>query len=374
MLDTIKLTLDKNSFEILDLNAFQRHKVHGGTGYFTFIQNGTKNGGYVPRLRLGVHYNCSKRYEWTLTIELSLPKLMFGNNFDELADGDFSLVHQKLHQALLNMSIRVPTEVLKNAPVSAVHYSKNIPLTDGTTPHYLISKIKEANTKISLDTNQTDYRNEGCSYKMHTNSYEVAFYDKIKDLETAQKSPKRALEMDSGEQLELFKSLQKRQKFEVLRFEVRLNTRQKIKHLFKSIDVQLDPTFKNVFSSVLSQKVLIHYLDDVTLLRLPLLDYKAENPKSLLAGLIISNPNLGLKRIIQVYGLKQILDAISPRELRPMFGRYSNRSWYRLIADTKNINLPPTIDPLEVIREHLVTYQPMKLVQYQQARNAMTTL
>ena len=60
---------------------------------------------------------------------------------------------------------------------------------------------------MSLDVNQTDYRNEGHSYKWHCNSYEVVFYDKIKDLEKAKQSEKRAIEKDNAIQLHLFPEL-----------------------------------------------------------------------------------------------------------------------------------------------------------------------
>ena len=68
---------------------------------------------------------------------------------------------------------------------------------------------------------------------------------------------------------------------------------------------------------------------------------------------------------MQVYGLKQVFEAVSPRELRGMFSSYNQRSWYRLIAETKKINLPPTVSPLGVIREHLNRFEPLKLVDFQ---------
>ena len=86
-----------------------------------------------------------------------------------------------------------------------------------------------------MDVNQTDYRNEGHSYKWHCNSYEVVFYDKIKDLEKAKQSEKRAIEKDSALQLNLFPRFARRKKFEILRMEVRLNKRQKIKQLLQSL-------------------------------------------------------------------------------------------------------------------------------------------
>ena len=375
MLDTIKLTLGKNMFLITDVSLFQKEKMNASRGYFKLIQNPTKSelksGHYKPRLTLTKRFNYSKRFEPTLSIELSLPKLLFGNNFDELNSTDFNSVIQLLQSRLKEMGVRIFTTLLENAPVSSIHYSKNIPLTDGSTPHYIISKIKEANIKLSLDVNQTDYRNDGHSYKWHANSYEVTFYDKIKDLEMARKSGKRAIEKYNGLQLNLFEALKERKRLEVIRMEVRLNKRQKIKQLFKTLNIELEPTFVNLFNSDISQQVLLHYLDEIESKRLPLFDYKSANAKSLLADLIINNPKLGIKKTIQLFGLKQIFDNMSPRELRAMFGKYSQRSWYRLIAEAKTINLPSTKNPLEIIRKNLDSFKPLKLNDFQEIKDIL---
>lgn len=378
MLDTIVLTLNNGMYYINDPDMFEpsarlilgNSSSLGGRGYIPAKQNPTKNelksGIYKPRLTLTNRYNYTKRIrEATLKIELSLPKLLYGNNFDELTQDDFQPVTEKLQQVLKTMGVSVFTKVLENAPVSAIHYSKNIPLTDGLTPHYIIGKIKEANIKLSLDVNQTDYRNEGYSYKWHSNSYEVAFYDKIKDLETSAKSEKRALEKDNVIQLNLFETFQERQRFEVLRMEVRLNKRQKIAQLFNKLGITSELTFKNIFNATVSQNVLLNYIDEIENNRLALFDYKPANAKALLAELIVQNPDLKLKRIVQIFGLKHIFDTINPRELRTMFGNKSQRSWYRLIAEAKAIKLPATQSPIKVIREHLNTFEPLKLVDFQ---------
>lgn len=147
--------------------------------------------------------------------------------------------------------------------------------------------------------------------------------------------------------------------------EVRLNKRQKIGQLFKTLGITSEITYKNIFNTSVSQKVLLHYLDEIESKRLPLFDYKPTNSKALLAELIVQNPELKLKRIVQTYGLKQIFDSVNPRELRTMFGNKSQRSWYRLIAEAKAIKLPPTQSPLKVVREHLNTFVPLKLVDFQ---------
>ena len=367
MIDTMKLTLDKNMFWIKDIDRFQKERQSATRGYFTLVQNPTKSelksGIYKPRLTITKRFNVSGRFEQTLSIELSLPKLLYGNNFDELQDSDLSLIVDKLREVLKEMGVRVFKTILKSAPISTVHYSKNVPLTNGLTPHFLIGKIKEANIPLSLDINQTDYRNDGHSYKWHSNSYEVAFYDKIKDLEMAVKSDKRAIEKDNSPQLHLFQELRMRKK-EVLRMEVRLNNRQKMKQLFNNLKLQNEFTLEGLFKTEIAKCILLHYLDELENQRPKMLDYISKNPKSLLAEIIVSNPNLGTLKTIQAFGLKLALDALTPRELRAMFGKYHKRSWYRLFAEAKTVQLPSIKNPFEVMRKNLIDFVPLKLVDY----------
>lgn len=376
MLDTIVLTLSKGMFYINEPDRFEpsarsildEKSSLGGRGYFSAKQNPTrqelKNGYYKPRLTLTNRYNHTGRREPSLKIELSIPKLLFGNNFDELTESDFATGVAMLQSRLKEMGVMIFTKILENAPVSAIHYSKNIPLTDGTTPHYLIGKIKQANISLALDVNQTDYRNDGHSYKWHSNSYEVAFYDKLKDLEMANKSEKRAIENDNAIQLNLFETFKERKLLEVMRMEVRLNKRQKIGQLFRTLGIKTELTLINLFNQTIAQQVLLHYLNELESKRLPLFDYKPTNPNSLLADLVINNQNIGIRKTLQLFGLKQAFDNTTPRELRNMFSKYGQRSWYRLIAEAKAIKLPVTKSSLEVVREHLTLFEPLKLVDF----------
>lgn len=377
MIDTIVLILKQGMFTIMEPDRFEPSARWlnddsislGGRGYTPSKQNPTptelKNGIYKPRLTLTKRMNRSRNYEITLKIEFSLPKLIYGNNFDELKDKDFELIIEKLRSILKDMGVMVFTVKLEEALVSAVHYSKNIPLTDGSTPYQYIKKIAEANIKLSLDVNQTDFRNDGHSLKWHANSYEVTFYDKLKDLKAAKISEKRAIERDNVIQLNLFDTLQERTPFEVLRMEVRLGTRQKIRQIIKSIGLDIEPTFKSLFRSQISQRILLCYLHEMESRRPALLDYQNNKPKELLADLIINNPTLGPKRTLQLFGLKQAMELVGMREIRVLFNKYTDRSWYRLIADANKIKLPVAKDIFGIIRTHLTEFKPLKLVDFQ---------
>ncbi len=368
MIDTIVFTLTKDKFNIIHPDKFQPSatlllSTHSHT--IQAKQNPTRKellkGECKPRLTLQKRINAQGLFDLMLKVELSLPKLLFGNNVDELCYKDFPAIIKKLGAVLQEMGIGTTAEALENAPLSSVHYAKNIPLTDGSTPYHFINKIKEANIKISLDTNQTDYRNDGHSYKWHCNSYEVVFYDKLLDLEKAKKSSKRSIDKDSAMNHSPFPFLEKKKKFEILRMEVRLNKRQKIKQLFKTLGIKSDLTLKKLFKPAIAKKVLLHYLDELESKRPSLLDYKSDNETALLADLVFYNPELSPTKILQLFGLKQALNSMSPRELRMLFAKYNQRAWYKLMADANKVKLPNSHQPLEIIRQQLIIFKQFKI-------------
>lgn len=369
MIDTVKLTLAKGMFVITDKTLFQRGITNVGRGYFTLVQNPTKaellRGIYKPRLTITNRFNTTGRSEETLSIELSLPKLMYKNNFEELQDVDFDLVVDSLQVILKKMGVLVFRDVLIKSPVSAIHYSKNIILTDGITPHYLISKIQEANTSLALGIDQTSYRDGGYSYKWHTNTYEVAFYDKLKDLEQAKISEKRVIEKDNSIQLGLFDNLNKSKFFEVLRIEIRLNKRQMTKSLFTKLGICSDLTLQQLFSCEISKKVLQHYMSEIRLKRPKIIDYHFKDIKSLLTDIIVSNPKMTPARAFQLLGIKLVLDTIPNRELRALLGKKNNHYWYRLYSEMKKVNLPIKTDAFSVINDALTKFEAVKSIDFQ---------
>jgi hypothetical protein len=370
MIDTIVLTLGSNMYHITEPDRFNPSArwVKNPSLMNCNIrskQNTTKKelqrGVYKPHLTLSNCNTANGLRDIILRIELSFPKLLFGNNFQELRYKDFQLIIKNLVAKLETMGVVVNEDVLANAPVAAIHYSKNIVLKDGSTPFHYIQKIKESNITLSLDTNHTNYRNDGLSYKWHCNSYEIVFYDKIKELEKTKQRSKRTIEKDGILQLKLLDKLTRRKKFEILRMEVRLNKRQKIKQLFTKLKIKSDLTFHSLFKPAISKKVLLHYLDELESKRPILLDYKAKNDAALFVALCLNNPNISARKILQMFGLKKILEFITPRELKVLFAHFNSRSLQRIMTAANQIKLPKANNPLCSIREKIVEFKPCKL-------------
>ena len=81
---------------------------------------------------------------------------------------------------------------------------------------------------------------------------------------------------------------------------------QRSKHYFNPL--ASDYTFGSLFKQRIAKKILLHYLDELESKRPALLNYRPRSDKDLLATLIINNPDLGPKKIFQLYGLKRALE------------------------------------------------------------------
>ena len=264
MIDTIVLSLDRG-YSITRYDAFSPcardlyeypYRSWGKEGYLKSIQNPPKQDTqYKPRLTI-VKRRVLGSYP-TLKIELSLPKLLYGNNFVELENSNFSLILDFLQARLKDMGVSVSLESLSNSRILAVHYSKNFIIEQGFTCAMVLREIHKSQINAKLDDCVTKFRNEGHSLTFHSNSYEVVFYDKVKDIEQAKISPKRAIDRDGlGLFQDNFSYLR-----QVLRMEVRLNKPQKIRSILEKTGCSRNLIFKELFSSDISKKVLAYYWD-----------------------------------------------------------------------------------------------------------------
>ena len=187
MIDTIVLYANKSQFRILEPEKF---KILGGGQKEVImdmlcinritLRKELRMGIYKPRLSLTKRYVGKEGIQDLLKIEMSLPKLLFGNNFQELSDTDYQEIKSTLFTKLLEMGVQILS--IDDLEVSAIHYSKNIILTDYSTPYEYLQEIKKVDYTKALDMTKTDYSNEGYSFRLRCNSYEVIFYDKLKDL------------------------------------------------------------------------------------------------------------------------------------------------------------------------------------------------
>lgn len=342
MIDTVCLLIPLNQCIFLDKDnkEIPDWDMHSKTdNYQKFVRNPSKkdkaSGMYFPRITL-----FKRRFErfQNVKIEFSAPKLLYNNNLEELTDDDFEKVVDALLDRLKHMGVRIFRHHVVNAKVSAMHFSKNIQLTEGYTSSHIISEIGKIDLRKSFDFARARFVNDGQSLCAHTAAHELVIYDKIADLN---KGKKRAVDRDQTPyQSSLFEELKSTNRLvEVLRIEIRLCKRDKINSLLKLLDVEGKLTFKQLFSSKISQKVLGYYWERIVGAKKNGLFTLPVSSKDLLRELFKCRPDLKPNRALYLIGLSTLAkDGNGLRELRTILtGKSNDRTWYRIIADHREL-------------------------------------
>ncbi len=382
MLDTVVLTLDQREFQVLEPDRFSPSArgivappflALGARGVFTCVQNPTKTdfaeGRYGPRLTL-TRRKVREGFALTLRIEFSAPKLIFGNNFDELRSRDLEAVLAALLRSLKGAGIRTTEDVLRAARVSAIHYSKNMLLTDFTSCSMVMGELTRLDLDTRLDLARTDYRNDGHAIRYHANSYEIVFYDKLKDLEKARFSEKRAIEKDSAVQFDILESRSRFPKgIEVLRLEIRLGTRTKIRDVLKRAGADVEPTFAALFDISIAKGVLGYFWSQIEAALPPADAGIKERPEDILARVAAAASGEARPgKLLQLLGGMVLLDSVGIRGLRALMLRHGTpRSWQRLKRDLKALPSAPaaSFDALRQVDEALGCFKSLSLATFQ---------
>lgn len=150
----------------------------------------------------------------------------------------------------------------------------------------------------------------------------------------------------------------------MLRMEVRLNKKQKLIQILKKIGINEQPTFKLLFNKNTAQMVLIHYLEEIEAGYPSLLAYTANDPKSFLTDFMLQNPQAGLRKALQMLGLRLFLINNSIREFREVTKRHDKTNWYRLQAELRNYTYPQQENPFELLRKSIDDFKPLKMADF----------
>lgn len=370
MIDTVCLLIPKDKITMLDMtgHGVPLWNLYSKTEqYDKYIKNPSKkdldSGLYFPRLtgyrRKGFIKDANIR------IEFSAPKLIFLNNLDELEERDFPRVLETLHNRLKTMGIVIPQKVLQTASVSSVHFSKNIQLEDGYTANHLISEMNKVNLRKSFDFARSRYINDGQSLYAHTTSHQLVIYDKVADLG---KDKKRAIDKaQTPYQFNLFTELKKEtEMIEIIRFEVRLNLKQKMNAVIEKLGYAKNPTFRDIFNTNMSRKVLTNYWMTLMKERNLGLFSISLSLKDILRTVYLADRKIKPNRAIYLIGLFMLgKDTNGMRELRNIVSRKSHeRTWYRIAKDMQKASELITKNKLRdwvtQIDKKLEDYKPFK--------------
>ena len=369
MIDTIKIVMPFSQRPHWVEKARLMQSLDTNTGVFKAVANPSsaykKLGVYQPRLTYverptGLY---SKQYE--LAIELSLPKLMFGNNFTELTETDFPGVVQELSDRLRKTyNVWLIPSLLENAKVGKIDYSKNIIFTDQTPVSTIVSNMRMANISKVYDVQNTDFKNGGHVYHIHTNSLDIAMYDKVADLKQEKVSPKRSREKDGYTQMSLLDELEQQKRVTVARFEIWLNGVKKIRAELAAIGSTSDITFKEMFKTDISRKILLRHWNNV-FDRIPKALLDTETPEQLLLNITKANPDVKAREALAIMGMQLLAAKHEERYVRNLIeGLFTPAQYRRLLQKSREPPSPTQLKTMIQVTNTLTALKPVRIDDY----------
>jgi len=367
MLDTVILQIPINYSAIIDHSQFTpstRGILDNPASFYKYTNNPKKadreSGIYKPRLTIIKRGN--RIY---LKAEFSVPKLLFGNNLDELEESDFEETVSKLRKIIEQKGVRLWTHEIEKAEVLRFDPSKNIPLSKGYTSSFAIRELSKINLNQKLDLERVGFRNDGEALQFYSNRHSLVFYDKINDLT---KPPKRAIDKDqTKKQLDLFEYIKKEKiNLEVLRIEVRLSYKAKMMEVLERVGFTDSPLFKNIFKRDLCQKIVKLYWEEFFGKNLFLFSVN-NNPQIILQKILMRYPKTNIRTAVMLVGLNLLCkDEEGIRGFRSIAKNYKPKfNWVMLNNYLKKfedeIFTKPTHGFIKDIRESLDNFEAFRL-------------
>lgn len=333
MIDTIKLVIPfsecpkwLNNFEVIEKrkegfikavnNPTSIEKSQGVyRPRFTFIRrlNG-KNGGIVHEL----------------TIEVSLPKLLFGNNFEEVTEKDFDEIADKIVVSMSNVGIPIDKKQIIEASVRRVDFGKNIILPKYASIASTIEDIKSTDISKVYNSRDTIFENGGIGFQIHCNTMDISFYDKNSDLRRSLISEKRSIEDDNYIQKHL--TLLENNRRATLRFEVRFGNKRRINSELRAIGVKVDDELKfaDIFRRDIARSILIAHWNKITS-KIPKAKKICTDSHLKRYEEIIKNEGVTPQGSLAIFGLLLLSEAENADTIRGVIEkRFGRSAWYRL--------------------------------------------
>lgn len=176
---------------------------------------------YYPKVSLYEHTRTGKRRIY-LKVECSVSKLLKGENFFSLLANVKEKFASVMAETLRVMGVETTEESILSAPANKLHIAHNMLIP--VSVQIVLDDLYRTSQRADMDIQKTDYRNGGSILHFHYDSYELAFYDKVADMERLQYCPKRAVCYDKYPEIPVYKQYLEDKLFNVLRMELRMNT------------------------------------------------------------------------------------------------------------------------------------------------------
>lgn len=341
MLDTVILMAKEEEYRIAKPDLFNPNAEnlykYGFVGK-SFMNNFKTKDKYYPRLTITPRIK-KKGFgpKNDLKIEFSVCKLVYGNNLKELSIFDENFVYQFLYQRVLEMGVELKVSPAK-FQVCGFDTAKNIFLSKDYFSFQIIQELNKCNLDRRLDLDNKEYREgSGTTLQFYSKAHSLVIYDKLADLN---KPNKRAIDKDRNDlQKDLFEELQD-QKQEIIRFEIRLRNKQKMKQVLTNLGCKIETVyFEDLFDELLWKRLLSYYWQNLIVDKNRFLFSKVNRTDLLLDKLLLKNPKIKTSEFFRLIGINTVAKEKGLAKIRKIYEkRLGGKNWSRFCKDFEILN------------------------------------
>ena len=209
-----------------------------------------------------------------------------------------------------------------------------------------------------------DYKNGGHGVQFRAETHALTFYDKTRDVE---KTQSKSYSQDQKiQQASLFGFMERKDKLDIFRMEVRLCDKQKIKSVMTRLGFPPEPTFADIFKKEVCQKILQDYFQTFIEPSMFVFDL-ASDPQSAYKRIRRAKKNIRMKDAIYLAWLWEHSKSEGVRPLRRLLQptKQELRNWQRISLDLKYLNTLTTASRtpsfIKDIKEALQKFEPYRL-------------
>lgn len=317
------------------------------TAHLNTSKSDKKIGVYHPSFTYYQNPDYIKGPKYCINLEVSLPKLLKGNNFVELNDDSLDEIVSRLIIELDRIGVSITKRQVMESEIVKIDFAKNIIFNDYTSPSTLIKYFESADISKVYTPQRTNYRGGGRVGHFQNNSEDIVLYDKISDLQSGIKSDSHAQENDNYIQKGLLGTLRSRPGLMVARFEVRLNGKRKIRLTLQQAGLgSTSLTIKDLFKIEVARAILL-YKWRLIVDNIPASILLTPSP-DLLFSEIIKESTINLRGAIDAFFMAQMLSSSDNRHVRNMIeDRFGKHAWNKL----KDSRSPPAIGLIKSLSE-----------------------
>ena len=338
--DTIKVILPTGYFEICPTNTLRRW---AGISTATASREDKLIGLYRPRVKLN---------HWTgnLTIEFSVPKLLFGNNLQMVCATDLPIVLEVLQSHLQDYGIETTTDALASAKLHRADEAFNIYLPKSISVTSVLDTLNRCLTSGHKNQFRIQYENGGTSLRIGNASSDLLLYDKLQAPESIggvdyiDKRPMREILSEPD--------------YNILRIEKRFTTRKTVRKIFALYGI-CNPVLADIFHPTMGRDILLTEWETLLNSFVPPAQFKEDQLTQLLS-FFEQNPSATPRQALVYMALQQLLEDHAVWDIKEQLLKYSSYQTITNLFDEikrwKMLPCPSAKECLDWITEALLLW------------------